>query len=102
MTPEWLAWSQAQLFELVVPIDRLRRSLAAEGMPLSKSFLVSQKEAAADLLGPIDGVHWKGLLAGDHLATDGTGIKVQIPGLGLHHGYFEVYHWADTVVFRSR
>lgn len=100
VTPEWLAWSQAQLFELVVPIDRLRRQLAAEGMALSKSFLVSQKEAAADLLGPIDGVHWKGLLAGDHLATDGTGIKVQIPGLGLHHGYFEVYHWADTVVFQ--
>jgi transposase len=100
VTPEWLGWSMAQLFELVVPIDRLRRSLAAEGVALSKSFLVSQKEAAADLLAPIDGVHWKMLLGGDHLATDGTGFKVQVPGLGLHHGYFEVYHWDDTVVFQ--
>jgi transposase len=99
-TPEWLGWSMAQLFELVVPIDRLRRSLLAEGVALSKSFLVSQKEAAADLLAPIDGVHWKMLLGGDHLATDGTGFKVQVPGLGLHHGFFEVYHWDDTVVFQ--
>lgn len=100
VTPRWLAWSQTQLFELVVPIDRMRRSLLAERVALSKSFLVSQKEAAADLLGPIDGVHWKALIAGDHLATDGTGFKVQVPGLGLHHGYFEVYHWGDTVVFQ--
>ncbi len=92
-TPEWLAWVQAQLFEFIVPIDRLRRSLLAEGLALSKSFLVSQKEAAADLLGPIDGVHWKVLVGGDHLATDGTGFKVQVPGLGLHPGYLEVYHW---------
>jgi transposase len=100
VTPEWLAWVQAQLFESVVPMDRLRRSLVAEGLALSKSFLVSQKEAAADLLAPIDGVHWRVLVGGDHLATDGTGFKVQIPGLGLHHGYFEVYHWGDTVVFQ--
>jgi transposase len=99
-TPEWLAWVQTQLFELIVPIDRLRRSLLAEGLALSKSFLVSQKEAAAELLGPIDGVHWKALIGGDHLATDGTGFKVQVPGLGLHHGYFEVYHWGETVVFQ--
>lgn len=34
----WLAWVQTQLFELIIPIDRLRRSLLAEGLALSKSF----------------------------------------------------------------
>jgi hypothetical protein len=54
---------------------------------------------AADLLDAIDGEHWKLLVAGDHLASDATGYKVQIPGYGLHHGHMEVYHWGDVVVF---
>ena len=100
VTCEWLAWMIAQKFELHVPLDRLRRSLATQGVPLSISFLVSQVEAAADILGPIDGEHWKQLLAGDWMASDGTGIKVQIPKVGLHHGYLEVYHRDDLVVFQ--
>lgn len=54
------------------------------------SFLVLQIEHAAELLDAIDGEHWKQLLAGTHLASDGTGFKVQIPELGLHGGFMEV------------
>jgi transposase len=100
VTPEWLAWCVAQKFELHVTLDRLRRSLTAQGLPVAISFLVAQIEAAADLLAGIDGEHWKQLLAGEWMATDGTGIKVQVPGVGLHHGYFEVYHRDDLVVLQ--
>jgi transposase len=100
VTCEWLAWLVVMKFRLAVPLDRIRNYLGAQGVALSESFLVSQIERAADILDPIDGEHWKLLLQDDHLATDGTGFKVQIPGLGLHNGFMEVYHWGDTVVFQ--
>lgn len=34
------------------------------------------------------------------MGTDGTGIKVQVPGLGLHYGHFEVYHRDHIVNFQ--
>ncbi|MFT7519103.1 MAG: hypothetical protein ACI9MC_001243 [Kiritimatiellia bacterium] len=34
------------------------------------------------------------------IATDGTHLKVQIRGIGLHHGFMEVYHSGDLVVFQ--
>lgn len=100
VTCEWLAWLMVSKFRLALPLDRLRHYLGAQGVALSISMLVSQVEWAADLLDPIDGEHWKQLLARDHLATDGTGFKVQVPGFGLHHGHMEVYHWGSTVVFQ--
>ncbi len=100
VTCEWLAWLVVMKFRLSVPLDRVRHYLGAQGVVLSTSFLVSQIEHAADLLDAIDGVHWKQLLAGTHLATDGTGFKVQVPEVGLHRGFMEVYHWGDTVVFQ--
>jgi transposase len=100
VTCEWQAWFLAQKFWLLVPLDRIRRYLGAQGVPLSMSFLVSQVEAAADLLDAIDGEHWKQLLAGDHLASDGTGFDVQVKGVGLHHGFIEVYHHDGVVVFQ--
>jgi hypothetical protein len=100
VTCEWLAWLVVMKFRLAVPLDRVRNYLGAQGIALSMSFLVTQIEHAADLLDAIDGVHWKELLAGSHLASDGTGFKVQVPELGLHGGFMEVYHWGDTVVFQ--
>jgi transposase len=100
VTCEWLAWLVALKFRLAVPLDRVRNYLGAQGVALSISFLVLQIEHAADLLSAIDGAHWKQLLAGTHLASDGTGFKVQIPELGLHNGFMEVYHWGETVVFQ--
>ena len=100
VTCEWLAWCVAQKFELYVALDRLRRSLTAQRVPLAISFFVAQIEAAADILGPIDGVHWKLLLEGSWMASDGTGLKVQVPGAGLHHGFVETYRRDDLVVFQ--
>lgn len=100
VTCEWLAWLVVMKFRLAVPLDRVRHYLGAQGVALSISMLVSQVEWAADLLDAVDGEHWKQLLARDHLATDGTGFKVQVPGFGIHHGHMEVYHWGPTVVFQ--
>lgn len=100
VTCEWLAWAMVQKFQLLVPLHRVCRYLGLQGIAVAKSFLVSQTERAADLLAAIDGESWRELLAGGHLASDATGYKVQIPGVGLHHGHMEVYHWGDTVVFQ--
>ncbi len=98
VTCEWLAWLVFEKFAKLVPLDRTRRYLGVQGVTLSMSFLVTQIEAAADLLAAIDGHHWKLLLAGDFMASDATGFKVQVPGAGLHHGHLEVYHRGDLVV----
>jgi transposase len=100
VTPEWLAWLVVNKFEWHVTLERVRRSLSFQGLPLAISFFVTQIEAAADILAPIDGVHWRRLLSADAMGSDGTGLKVQIPGAGLHHGFIEVYHNADQVVFQ--
>ena len=100
-TCEWLAWLIHQKFVMLTPLDRLRRDLAAKGVPLAMSYLVSQVERAADLLGSVDGEHWKQLLAGEWMATDATGLKVLVPGLkGSHNGHLEVYRRDDLVVFQ--
>jgi transposase len=63
--------------------------------------LVSFIERAADLLAPIDGLHWKQLLASAWMATDGTGLKVLIPGLpAAHNGYVELYRNLQCAVFQ--
>jgi transposase len=101
VTCAWLAWLVWMKFVMLVPLDRIRRDLASRGVNLSMGFLVSQIERAADILGPVDGVHWKQLLAGRWMATDATGLKVIVPGLpGTQHGYIEVYRRDDLVVFQ--
>jgi hypothetical protein len=68
-------------FALLSPLDRIRRDLAERGVPLAMGTLVGFVERAADLLDPIDGLHWKQLVAGSWMATDGTGIKALVPDL---------------------
>jgi len=100
-TCEWLAWLCHQKFVMLTPLDRIRRDLAARGIKLAMSYLVTQIERAADLLGAVDGEHWKQLLAGAWMATDATGLKVLIPKLpGTHNGHLEVYRRDDLVVFQ--
>jgi transposase len=92
VTCEWLAWLVYQKFWLLTPLDRIRRDLAERGVPIAMSTLVTFIERAADLLSGIDGLHWKQLLAGSWMATDGTGLKVIIPKLpAAHNGYVELY-----------
>ena len=63
--------------------------------------LVSFIERAADLLAPIDGLHWQQLLASAWMATDGTGLKVLVPGLpAAHDGYIELYRNLSCAVFQ--
>jgi hypothetical protein len=77
---------------MLVPLDRVRRDLAERGVPLAMGTLVGFVERAADILAPIDGLHWRKLLAGSWMATDGTGITVLVPKLPeAHDGYIEIY-----------
>jgi hypothetical protein len=101
VTCEWLAWLVHGKFSLLTPLDRIRRDLAERGVPLAMSTLVSFIERAADLLAPIDGLHWRKLLAGSWMATDGTGLKVLIPKLpAAHNGYVELYRNRELAVFQ--
>jgi transposase len=101
VTCEWLAWFVHQKFALLAPLDRVRRDLDERGIPLAMGTLVGFVEHAADLLGPIDGLHWKSLVASPWMATDGTGIKVLVPGLpAAHDGYVELYRNAECAVFQ--
>jgi transposase len=101
VTCDWLAWFIHQKFGLLSPLDRIRRDLAERGIPLAMSTLVTFVERAADLLAPIDGLHWRTLLSSSWMATDGTGIKVLVPGLSAaHDGYVELYRNAECAVFQ--
>jgi transposase len=101
VTCEWLAWLVYQKFWLLTPLDRMRRDLAARGIPIAMSTLVTFIERAADLLSSIDGLHWKQLLASAWMATDGTGLKVIVPKLPVaHNGYVELYRSHEVAVFQ--
>ncbi|MCB9629092.1 MAG: IS66 family transposase [Sandaracinaceae bacterium] len=101
VTGEWLAWLVHQKFGLLTPLDRIRRDLAERGVPMAMSTLVSLIERASDLLAPVDGHHWRQLLAGSWMATDGTGLKVLVPKLPVaHNGYIELYRNNELAVFQ--
>ncbi len=101
VTCDWLAWLVASKFSMLTPLDRLRRDLKERGVPMAMGSLVSFIERAADLLAPIDGLHWQQLLASAWMATDGTGLKVLIPGLpAAHNGYIELYRNLTCAVFQ--
>lgn len=70
-------------------------------MPIAMGTLVGFVEHAANLLAPIDGLHWKRLLASSWMATDGTGLKVIVPKLpAAHNGYIELYRNSECAVFQ--
>ena len=101
VTCDWLAWLVDQKFALLTPLDRLRRDLAARGVPLAMGSLVGFIERAADLLAAVDGHHWRTLLAGPWMASDGTGLKVLVPELpAAHNGYVELYRNRELAVFQ--
>ena len=101
VTCDWLAWLVMTKFSMLTPLDRTRRDLKDRGIPMAMGTLVSFIERAADLLAPIDGLHWQQLLASGWMATDGTGLKVLIPGLpAAHNGYIELYRNLTCAVFQ--
>jgi transposase len=101
VTSAWLAWLVDQKFAMLTPLDRLRRDLAARGIALAMGSLVAFIEHAADQLAAIDGFHWRTLLAGRWMASDGTGLKVLVPDLPTaHDGYVELYRNREVAVFQ--
>ena len=101
VTGDWLAWLVTTKFSLLTPLDRTRRDLKQRGIPMAMGTLVSFIERAADLLAPIDALHWKQLLASAWMATDSTGLKVLVPGLpAAHDGYIELYRNLSCAVFQ--
>ena len=78
-TCDWLAWLVVQKYVQLIPLDRIRDLLKLQGIPLATSYLVSQVQRVADLLGPIDGVHWQQLLGGTWMAHDATHLNVLVP-----------------------
>ncbi|MFM2152102.1 MAG: hypothetical protein RL199_537 [Pseudomonadota bacterium] len=87
---EGIAWLVHAKFVQLTPFDRVRRDLRGRGIPLAMSALVSFIEHAAELLGPIDGLHRNRLLGAKWMATDGTGLKVLVPELSkAHNGFIE-------------
>jgi hypothetical protein len=101
ITCEWLAWFVHSKIVQLTPLDRTRRDLAERGIALSMGTLVSFIERAADLLEPVDGLHWKKLLSSSWMATDGTGLKVLVPKLpAAHDGYIELYRNGECAVFQ--
>ena len=74
----WLCYAKVGLF---LPLDRLRRDFADQGVTLSSSKLTRWWQRAADLLLPIAQHVRLSLLAGDHVRTDGTGLLVVFPRL---------------------
>ncbi len=101
VTCAWLAWLVDQKFAMLTPLDRLRRDLAARGIAIAMGSLVNFIERAADLLAPVDGHHWRTLLAGHWMASDGTGLKVLVPKLpAAHNGYLELYRNREVAVFQ--
>ena len=101
VTCDWLAWLVMTKFALLMPLDRTRRDLKERGVSMAMGTLVSFIERAADLLAPIDGLHWQQLLASAWMATDGTGLKVLVPGLpAAHDGYIELYRNLSCAVFQ--
>ncbi len=100
-TCSFLAWLVVQKFVLLVPLDRIRRLLLSQGIDLAESTLVSLIERASDLLGPIDGEHWKLLKAGTWMGTDGTGHDVLLEGVpGTWKGVLDVFARDELTVYQ--
>ena len=100
-TCDWLAWLVVQKYVQLLPLDRIRDLLKLQGLGLAMSYLVTQVQKVADLLAPIDRVHWQQLLAGSWMAHDATHLNVLVPDVpGTHNGHIEVFQRDGTVVFQ--
>jgi transposase len=100
-TSRFLAWLVVMKFVLLVPLDRIRRLLLSQGVDLAESTLVHLIAKAAELSDPVDGEHWKQLLAGSYLCFDGTGLKALVLGQSkAWDGYLEVFTREALTVFQ--
>lgn len=72
----WLLYMKCGLF---VPLDRLRRELERQGARIPSATATRWWGRGADLLLPAAACVRMSLLAGSHIRTDGTGLRVIFP-----------------------
>lgn len=97
----FLAWLVTMKFGLLVPLDRIRTHLLAQGIDLAEGTLVHLIQRAAELADAVDGEHMRQLKAGLVMGFDGTGLKTLIPGqVKAWDGYLEVYTRDELTVFQ--
>jgi transposase len=97
----FLAWLVTMKFALLVPLNRIARLLASQGVVLPKSTLVRLVDLAATLAAPIDGVHWKELKARPCLLTDATGLQVIVKGAPeAWDAILDVFNGDETTVYQ--
>lgn len=69
----WLCFAKCGLF---LPLDRIMRDLAAQGVTIPSATLTRWWQRGADLLLPVAAVLRASLLTTTHIRTDGTGLCV--------------------------
>lgn len=100
-TCAFLAWVVTMKFALLVPLDRIGRLLASQGIDVAESTLVRLIELASDLAGPVDGEHWKQLKASPCILADATGLKVLVKGLPeAWDAYLDVFNADKVAVYQ--
>lgn len=100
-TCAFLAWVVTMKFVLLVPLDRIRRLLASQGIDIPESTLVRLIELASDLASSVDGEHWKQIKAKPCILADGTGLKVIIKDLHVAwDAYLDVFNADKLAVYQ--
>lgn len=100
-TCAFLAFIVTMKFGLLVPLDRIRRLLASQGIDLAESTLVAMIDLASELAAPIDGEHWKQLKAQPCISIDATGLKVLVKGLPVAwDAYLDVFNADKIAVYQ--
>jgi transposase len=100
-TCAFLAWVVVMKFGLLVPLDRISRLLASQGIDVPVPTLVRLIELACDLAGPVDGEHWKQIKSTPCVLTDATGLKVLIKGVPeAWDAYLDVFNADKIAVYQ--
>ncbi len=100
-TCAFLAWVVVMKFGLLVPLDRISRLLASQGIDVPEPTLVRLIELASDLAGPVDGEHWKQIKSTPCVLTDATGLKVLVKGLpAAWDAYLDVFNADKVAVYQ--
>ena len=100
-TCAFLAWVVTMKFVLLVPLDRMRRLLASQGLDIAESTLVRLIEIASDLASTVDGEHWRQIKASPCILSDATGLKVLVKGIPTAwDAYLDVFNVDELAVYQ--
>jgi transposase len=97
----FIAWLVTMKFAYLMPLDRIQKMMASQGVHIAMGTLVHLMERATKLADTVDGEHMKQLRAGKYICFDGTSLKVLIQGeRKAWDGYLEVFARGETTVFQ--